>query len=325
MYIGNIPRNLSHTEIEAGIRGLGQMNLTKFELCVNNEGNSKGYGWATYETHETAIVALKNLQRNPFNGTYLNASFAEPRTFDDRLIEKCKVLYVKNVAPVVSEDRLKGVFGGENVVENVVIPYDKTNGKPLNHAFVHFKEHEDALAALDRLQGFELEGKKLAVEWSVPCAARQKHGAKERTSFHPRPRGPPPSGPEYIGYPPPPRRGERYLPPPPPPPFYHGGGSSSHHNHNHNHRGYPPPMHYYPPPPSGRHPYPFDPYYGYYGPGDGYPIPPRTTKPGYYPPGGHKRGRSPSPDPRYYHGGSRSPSPKRLHKREKDTHRHKPY
>jgi RNA recognition motif-containing protein len=63
-----------------------QEELEEFELCVDAEGKSKGYGWAKYSDHDVALRAMKNLKLAPFQDKVLFISFAEPRVIDQRLM-----------------------------------------------------------------------------------------------------------------------------------------------------------------------------------------------------------------------------------------------
>jgi RNA recognition motif-containing protein len=66
------------------------------------------------------------------------------------------------------------------------------------HAFAHFTTREEAQAAMIRLNGTELAGRKLAIEWCLPMEAKPKKKRKSPPTFSPP-------------YPP------SYAPPPPPP------------------------------------------------------------------------------------------------------------
>jgi RNA recognition motif-containing protein len=234
LHIGNIPKTATPAEIKKHIIQVGKEELEDFELCVDAEGKSKGYGWAKYADHDVALRAMKNLKLATFQDKVLFISFAEPRVIDQRLIENVKSLFVKNVAANVTEEQLKALFGES--CTKVVIPLDRKRKVPLGHAFVHFTTREEAQSAMTRLNGTELEGRRLAIEWCLPMEAKPK---KRRTPLTFSPPYPPPyapPGPAYGRYTPPtPNYNYAYTPPPPPPPPPRGPRPPlypAHHHHN---------------------------------------------------------------------------------------------
>jgi len=86
LYIGNIPKHLTQEQAQKYISDIAKVEIKKFELVLNNDEKSKGYGWITTENHQKAIIALKNLETTPIEGSYLAVAFAEPRTVDERIL-----------------------------------------------------------------------------------------------------------------------------------------------------------------------------------------------------------------------------------------------
>lgn len=153
--------------------------MYEFDLATDADSRSKGYGWAKFKNHTSALNAMKRLQRSTFHEDILLVSLAEPRVIDRRLLEDVKSLFVKGLTSNVSEDTLRDLINqGNDLVDRVVIPLDKYKRTPLGHAFVHFHKKEEADASMKRLQGYELEGRKLSVEWCLP---RTIEGTKIKT------------------------------------------------------------------------------------------------------------------------------------------------
>lgn len=74
-----------------------------------------------------------------------------------------KSLFIKNLAPTVTEDELRSMFGEVGDVEAIQRPTDRETGKPRGFAFVHMVKSEDGKAAMERYNGHELAGKALEV------------------------------------------------------------------------------------------------------------------------------------------------------------------
>ncbi|KAG0055627.1 hypothetical protein BGZ83_007927 [Gryganskiella cystojenkinii] len=195
-------------------------------------------------------------------------------------------------------------------VEELFEKYGRVLSVELKHggfAFVEYEDPRDADDAVNKLNGYELDGTRISVEWSrrsggpgsgcflcnqpghwareCPEASEKGMDVKSGKCFK---CGEPGHlarfcrGPDTRRYGPPPPRGGDYRGPPPPPSRYGRGRS--------------PPGHYG----GGRD---YD--YGYRGSGRGYS---RSPDRGYGGPGGYRSGRSPPyPPPGGYRG--RSPSP----------------
>lgn len=72
-----------------------------------------------------------------------------------------KKLFVGNLSYTTGEARLREFFVEAGEILHVWIPTDRESGRPRGFAFVEFQTAEDARAALDLLDGRELDGRKL--------------------------------------------------------------------------------------------------------------------------------------------------------------------
>ena len=76
-------------------------------------------------------------------------------------------LFIKNIDPTVNEVLLESIFKQYGDVKDTKIIYDKITWESRGFGFVEFKNKEDALMAMEGLNGKELIGKKLSVEEAV--------------------------------------------------------------------------------------------------------------------------------------------------------------
>jgi cold-inducible RNA-binding protein len=76
-------------------------------------------------------------------------------------------LFVKNIEPTVNEVLLESIFKQYGDVKETKIVYDKITWESRGFGFVEFKNKEDAVKAIEGLNGKELIGKKLSVEEAV--------------------------------------------------------------------------------------------------------------------------------------------------------------
>lgn len=77
------------------------------------------------------------------------------------------VLYVGNINYDLSTDELKDVFERYGKVDSVKIITDKDTGKSKGFGFVDMVNEQDAELAKNELNGFELEGRSLRVNYAT--------------------------------------------------------------------------------------------------------------------------------------------------------------
>jgi len=367
VYIANIPRDMSYDLIVKIVNEMTNIPLIRFDLSGykaddrirghdddeddrhhreeesrGSSGLHDGYGWLTYPSHESAINALKTLQRNLFNDSIqLEASFAEPRIFDKQAFESSTTLKVSRVELSLSDEALLNMFNSGTGEKQLAIRVDPIDSESDIHqsaernpdtrtVIVDCVSHEDADALRSRFNGYELNRNAIVVEWYIPPAElKRPQKLSKPAEVHAAAQGyrvnyGPPSGSHYHqGYRHP--RGSyhqapgrcpprNYDAPPhysgPPRPYYAGGPSydyppSGRYNNE-------PPMRYPPRrpmrssdhhPPSGRHAISGADYYD------------RAAYEDFNPPGPAHSSHAPASPPSHYHSGgypsgdSRRPPP----------------
>ena len=76
-------------------------------------------------------------------------------------------LFIKNIDATVNEVLLESIFKQYGDVKETKIIYDKITWESRGFGFVEFAKKEDAINAIEGLNGKELIGKKLSVEEAV--------------------------------------------------------------------------------------------------------------------------------------------------------------
>ncbi|XP_032821530.1 uncharacterized protein LOC116948692 isoform X1 [Petromyzon marinus] len=103
-----------------------------------------------------------------------------------------------------TEHDLREVFGRYGPVADVNVVYDQQSGRPRGFAFVYMQNMEDSKEAKERVNGMELDGRNIRVDFSITKRAHTPTPGiyMGRPSFPPRRR----EGHERGGY----DRGDRY-------------------------------------------------------------------------------------------------------------------
>ena len=72
-------------------------------------------------------------------------------------------LYVGNLSFNTTESTLRDAFGAFGTLTDVFIPSDRETGRPRGFAFVTFSTAEESQAAVEKMNGAELDGRALTV------------------------------------------------------------------------------------------------------------------------------------------------------------------
>ena len=77
-------------------------------------------------------------------------------------------LYVGNLSYSTTQDTLQAEFGAHGQLEEVAIITDRETGRPRGFAFVTMPNDEEGRAAIEALNGRELDGRTITVNEARP-------------------------------------------------------------------------------------------------------------------------------------------------------------
>ncbi|XP_038175530.1 RNA-binding protein 47 isoform X2 [Arvicola amphibius] len=171
LFIGGIPKMKKRGEILEEIAKVteGVLNVIVYASAADKMKN-RGFAFVEYESHRAAAMARRKLMpgRIQLWGHQIAVDWAEPEIdVDEDVMQTVKILYVRNLMIETTEETIKRSFGQFNpgCVERVK--------KIRDYAFVHFTSREDAVHAMNNLNGTELEGSCLEVTLAKPVDKEQ--------------------------------------------------------------------------------------------------------------------------------------------------------
>ena len=85
-------------------------------------------------------------------------------------------LYVGSLHFNITEDMLRGIFEPFGRVDKIELSRDPETNRSKGYGFIHFREAEDAKKALEQLNGFELAGRPMKVNYVTERADYVPHG-----------------------------------------------------------------------------------------------------------------------------------------------------
>ncbi|XP_075684163.1 polyadenylate-binding protein 1-A-like [Rhinoderma darwinii] len=142
---------------------------------VCDENGSKGYGFVHFETQESAQKAIDSLngmllnEQKVFIGHFKSRNEREPEVGVRALFTN---LYIKNFGEDMDDGRLKELFSKYGPTLSVKVMTDE-NGTSKGFGFVSYEKHEDALRAVDEMNGKHVNGKAIYVGRAQKKSERQ--------------------------------------------------------------------------------------------------------------------------------------------------------
>ncbi|MFT7807511.1 RNA-binding protein 47-like [Arapaima gigas] len=171
LFIGGIPKTKKREEILEEVSKVteGVLDVIVYASAADKMKN-RGFAFVEYESHRAAAMARRKLMpgRIQLWGHQIAVDWAEPEIdVDEDIMETVKILYVRNLMIETTEETLRQIFSQFNsgCVERVK--------KIRDYAFVHFASREDAVLAMDKLNGKEIEGSCIEVTLAKPVDKEQ--------------------------------------------------------------------------------------------------------------------------------------------------------
>jgi len=144
---------------------------------VKDGSTSKGYGFVHFETEEAATRAIEKVNgmmladKKVFVGRFKSRG-DRMREFGERAKQYTN-LYIKNLPDSWDDAKMEEVFGAFGEILSHKVAVDEETGKSKCFGFISFKEHEQAEAAVEEMDGKEVDGKK------IYCGRAQKKAERE--------------------------------------------------------------------------------------------------------------------------------------------------
>ncbi|XP_030609018.1 probable RNA-binding protein 46 isoform X2 [Archocentrus centrarchus] len=170
LFIGSIPKDKRKDEIMEEMKKVtdGVVDVIVYQSSAEKSRN-RGFAFVEYESHKAAAMARRKLIPGTFLlwGHSIQVDWAEPeKDVDDEVMQRVRVLYVRNLSLETSEETLRREFSHfkPGCVERVK--------KLTDYAFVHYRSRSDALTALSLMNGAEIDGATVEVTLAKPVGIR---------------------------------------------------------------------------------------------------------------------------------------------------------
>lgn len=169
--------------------------LTGVRIMVDKQtGRSRGFGYVEFADAADAAKAYEDKKGTEIDNRPLNIDFSKPRTeygqadnkdraksraqnFGDQTSPESSTLFVGNVSWSANQENMEELFGEYGQIQAIRLPTDMETGQLKGFGYVEFSSVDEAREALSGLQGAELAGRSIRLDYSTP---RQNNGDSPR-------------------------------------------------------------------------------------------------------------------------------------------------
>jgi len=171
IFIKNLDKSIDNKVMYDTFSAFG--NILSCKVAVDEEGESKGYGFVHFESEESANNAIAKVNGMLLNGKKVYVGkFINKKERESQYGQKSNQftnIYVKNLSDEMdSDEKLEKYFTKYGKVLSAKVMVDDS-GKSKGFGFVNFEEPEEAEKAVDDLNGKEINKKTIFV-----CRAQKK-------------------------------------------------------------------------------------------------------------------------------------------------------
>ena len=174
VFINNLNREINNQELYDTFEAFG--SILSCKVCVDEKGESKGYGYVHFATEEGAKNAMEKVDGKEISGQIVSVTPFK-RKQDRPNQDAWTNVYFKNVPLEWSDAKVQELFGKHGTITSAVLMKDD-EGNSKGFGFVNFETHEAAASAVDAMNNQEFED---AGETKVIYVGRaQKRAERDR-------------------------------------------------------------------------------------------------------------------------------------------------
>ncbi|CAN1803672.1 RNA-binding protein CP33, chloroplastic [Linum perenne] len=188
LYVGNLSYTMTSEELTEIFAEAGRVSGVEVSY-ERDTGRSRGFGFVSFETAEDAEAALNTMNGVKFGGQRVRVHFSKiPRASNteilglkvcgERFIDSPHKIYAGNLDWCITSAALKQAFAGQPGLISAKVCYGRETQKSRGFGFVSFETAEDAEAALNTMNGVEVEGRPLRVNTVPPPKTSSSTGSE---------------------------------------------------------------------------------------------------------------------------------------------------
>ncbi|KAI9784191.1 MAG: hypothetical protein M1835_003643 [Candelina submexicana] len=170
IYVGNLFFDVTEDDLRKEAERIGVVN--NLRIIYDGRGLSKGFGYIEFDSVDTAVKAMQQMDQQVFQGRRMTVQYVTNRNRDrDRSGTRTrnppsKTLFIGNMSFEMSDKDLNDLFREIRNVLDVRVAIDRRSGQPRGFAHADFVDTESAVKAMQFLNDKEVHGRRLRVDFS---------------------------------------------------------------------------------------------------------------------------------------------------------------
>ncbi|KAI9744580.1 MAG: hypothetical protein M1818_002109 [Claussenomyces sp. TS43310] len=166
VYVGNLLFEITDVDLRREFEEFG--NITNIIMASDPRGMSKGFAYVEFDSVDAATAAIAGKNQQVYEGRRLIVNYRAKTDREPRpAAPPSRTLFVGNLAYEMADADLNKLFMGVKNVIDVRVAIDRRTGQPRGFAHADFVDIESATKGLAYLQGKEIFGRPLRVDYST--------------------------------------------------------------------------------------------------------------------------------------------------------------
>jgi len=181
LFVGSLSWNVDEDWLRREFDQFGEIIGCRV-ITDRDSGRSKGFGYVEFANAADAAKAHAQMNGYELDGRPLNVDFSTPREkpannsndrankYGDKRSAPANTLFLGNLSFDCSNEGIQEIFAEYGSITRVSLPTDRDTGALKGFGYVDFTTTEEATAALEALNGQEVEGRAIRIDYAAPRA-----------------------------------------------------------------------------------------------------------------------------------------------------------
>lgn len=167
IYVGNLSYDEDDASLSRLFQDFGEVKSAEIVL-YRKSGKSRGFGFVEMNEIE-GNIAIEALNGKEVNGRVLKVNVSDPAENDNEIEnEGFTRIYVGNLKSDADVYFLANIFSTYGRITSAMIISNQETGDSEGFAFVEMASNDAAIKAIEELDGKEVDGMILRVNWAKP-------------------------------------------------------------------------------------------------------------------------------------------------------------
>lgn len=170
LYVGNLDKSITEDVLKQYFQVAGQ--VVDVKVMVDKKSNYVNYAFVEYLKSHDASVALQTLNGIQIenNKIKINKAFQSQQSTSD---ENTFNLFIGDLNIDIDDESLSASFKDFPSYIQAHVMWDMQTGRSRGYGFVSFADQEQAQLAMDVMQGKELNGRPIRINWATKREPQQ--------------------------------------------------------------------------------------------------------------------------------------------------------